>query len=320
MEYQFVISEEQEGDRIDRFAASLLEDCSRSYLQKLIKDGSLVLNGAAVKPSAIIKTGDHVLINVPESVLPDIKPQDIPIDIVYEDHDIVIVNKPKGMVVHPAPGHYEGTLVNAIMYHCKDLSGINGVLRPGIVHRIDRDTTGLLVICKNDEAHQKIAAQFKTHDIERSYQAIALGTIKPLQSNTDGIRTIHTYIARDPKDRKRMAVVKAVPGNIPNVGKDAITHFSVLKQYSDMAHIECRLETGRTHQIRVHLSHIGHPLLGDEIYGARSTRFASKTQGQTLHAKTLGFVHPSTNEWISFDSELPAYFQEILRALEAPYI
>ena len=313
MEYQFVISEEQEGDRIDRFAASLLEDCSRSYLQKLIKDGALVLNGSVVKPSAIIKTGDHVLISVPESVLPDIKPQDIPIDIVYEDHDIVIVNKPKGMVVHPAPGHYEGTLVNAIMYHCKDLSGINGVLRPGIVHRIDRDTTGLLVICKNDDAHQKIAAQFKTHDIERSYQAIALGTIKPLQSNADGIQTIHSVIGRDPKDRKRMTVLE---GTAAIHGKDAITHFSVLRQYNDMAHIECRLETGRTHQIRVHLSHIGHPLLGDEIYGARSTRFASKTQGQTLHAKTLGFVHPSTNEWISFDSELPAYFLEILRSLD----
>ena len=217
------------------------------------------------------------------------------------------------MVVHPAPGHYEGTLVNAIMYHCKDLSGINGVLRPGIVHRIDRDTTGLLVICKNDDAHQKIAAQFNTHDIERSYQAIALGTIKPLQSNADGIQTIHSVIGRDPKDRKRMTVLE---GAAANHGKDAITHFCVLRQYSDMAHIECRLETGRTHQIRVHLSHIGHPLLGDEIYGARSTRFASKTQGQTLHAKTLGFVHPSTNEWISFDSELPAYFREILRSLD----
>ena len=313
MEYQFVISEEQEGDRIDRFAASLLEDCSRSYLQKLIKEGALVLNGLAVKPSAIIKAGDQVLINVPESVLPDIKPQDIPIDIIYEDHDIVIVNKPKGMVVHPAPGHYEGTLVNAIMYHCKDLSGINGVLRPGIVHRIDRDTTGLLVICKNDDAHQKIAAQFKTHDIERSYQAIALGTIPLLQDTSDGVQTIHTVIGRDPKDRKRMTVLE---GAASAHGKDAITHFSVLKQYSDMAHIECRLETGRTHQIRVHLSHIGHPLLGDEIYGARSTRFSSKTHGQTLHAKTLGFVHPSTNEWISFDSELPEYFREILHALE----
>ena len=313
MDYQFVISEEQEGERIDRFVSGLLPDCSRSYLQKLIKDGALQINQKTVKPSAVVKTGDRILLNVPEAVLPDIKPQDIPIDIVYEDHDILIVNKAKGMVVHPAPGHYEGTLVNAIMYHCRDLSGINGVLRPGIVHRIDRDTTGLLVICKNDDAHQKIAAQFKTHDIERSYQAIALGTIR---NNPEEIHTIHTYIARDPKDRKRMAVVPAAPGSVPNVGKDAITHFSVLKQYSDMAHIECRLETGRTHQIRVHLSHIGHPLLGDEVYGAKSARFTSKTQGQTLHAKTLGFVHPSTNEWISFDSELPDYFREILHALE----
>ncbi len=312
MEYQFVITEEQEGDRIDKFAASLLEDCSRSYLQKLIKDGALVLNGSAVKPSAIIKTGDHVLINVPESVLPAIQPQDLPIDIVYEDHDIAIVNKPKGMVVHPAPGHYEGTLVNAIMYHCKDLSGINGVLRPGIVHRIDRDTTGLLVICKNDDAHQKIAAQLKEHSVERSYQAIALGTIRKILPNEE-IQTIHTVIGRDPKDRKKMTVLE---GAAATHGKDAITHFTILKQYSDMAHIECRLETGRTHQIRVHLSHIGHPLLGDAVYGAKSTRFQSKTQGQTLHAKTLGFVHPSTNEWISFDSELPAYFQEILSALE----
>ena len=317
MEYQFVISEEQEGDRIDRYVAGLLPDCSRSYLQKLIKDGALLINQKAVKPSAAIKSGDQIILNVPEAILPDIKPQDIPIDIVYEDHDIIIVNKAKGMVVHPAPGHYEGTLVNAILYHCKDLSGINGVLRPGIVHRIDRDTTGLLVICKNDDAHQKIAAQFKTHDIERSYQAIALGNIHRSQNDSETPETIHTYIARDPKDRKRMAVVPCAPGIDPGYGKDAITHFNVLKQYTDMAHIECRLETGRTHQIRVHMSYIGHPLLGDAVYGAKSSKFTSKTQGQTLHAKTLGFVHPSTNEWISFDSELPEYFQNILNSLAA---
>ncbi|MBR1472155.1 MAG: RluA family pseudouridine synthase [Lachnospiraceae bacterium] len=308
MEYQLVVSEEWEGERADRYAAALLNDCSRSYLQKIMKEGAILLNGRRIKPSAVVKSGDMLLIDLPEAVLPDIRPQDIPIDIIYEDHDIIIVNKAKGMVVHPAPGHYEGTLVNAILYHCRDLSGINGVLRPGIVHRIDRDTTGLLVICKNDDAHQKIAAQLKTHSVERSYQAIALGTIRKISSQETG--TIHTLICRDPKERKRMAVTQDHLH-----GKDAITHYRVLEQFADMAYIECRLETGRTHQIRVHMSHIGHPLLGDAVYGVKSARFQSKTEGQTLHAKTLGFVHPSTGQWISFDSELPAYFQDILHAL-----
>jgi len=296
----FRVTEEEEGRRVDVYLAGLLEGRSRSYLQKLIKDGALCCNGKTVKASALIRSGDEIRLDLPENVLPKIEAEDIPLDIVYEDGDLLVVNKPKGMVVHPAPGHYTGTLVNALMHHCGDLSGINGVLRPGIVHRIDRDTTGLLIVCKNDQSHNGIAAQLKEHSVERTYHAIAAGVFN------DKSGTVDAPIGRDTKDRLKMAIC-------PD-GKPAITHFTVLEQFEDSAYIACRLETGRTHQIRVHMSSIGHPLIGDEIYGKKS-RF--QTCGQVLHAKTIGFKHPGTGEWMQFDSGLPGYFEEILRALRS---
>ena len=232
---------------------------------------------------------------------PEIVPEDIPLDILYEDHDVILVNKPKGMVVHPAAGHYTGTLVNALMFHCKeDLSGINGVLRPGIVHRIDMDTTGVIIACKNDLAHNSIAAQLKEHSITRRYQAIVHGALK----DDEGV--IDEPIGRSPKDRKKMAV------NYNN-GKSAVTHYKVLTRFKDFTHIECRLETGRTHQIRVHMASIGHPLLGDAVYGPAKCPY--KLQGQTLHAGILGFVHPRTGEYMEFSAPLPEYFEELLRKL-----
>lgn len=298
-EYLFTVSDEYDNERIDKYLSLLMPDCSRSYIQKLIKDNNVTLNKAEVKPSAKIVTGDIIILCLPEPVIPSIEAENIPLDIVYEDSDFIIVNKPKNMVVHPAPGHYTGTLVNAIMYHCKDLSGINGILRPGIVHRIDKDTTGLLVICKNDNCHNIIAEILKNHNIERTYYAIVTGNIKEDQG------TINKNIGRDLKDRKKMAINPS--------GKTAITHYKVLERFGKYTLVKCNLETGRTHQIRVHMSSIGHPILGDEIYGCKSKEFV--TYGQTLHAKTLGFNHPSTNQYIEFDSELPEYFQNILKKL-----
>ncbi len=298
MTERFLVDEEDEGLRTDVYLARLLEGRSRSYLQKLIKDGALLCNGRIIKPSTAIRSGDELILDLPENVLPQIEAEDIPLDIVYEDADLLVVNKPAGMVVHPAPGHLSGTLVNALMYHCKDLSGINGVLRPGIVHRIDRDTTGLLIVCKNDASHTSIAEQLKDHSVERTYHALATGVFKEPEG------TVDAPIGRDPKDRIRMGIR-------PD-GKTAVTHYSVLEQFKDLAYIACRLETGRTHQIRVHMASIGHTLLGDEVYG-RKSKF--KTYGQALHAKTIGFVHPGSGEWMQFDSELPEYFKEILGLL-----
>lgn len=299
MTERFVVSEEYEGLRADKYLSLIIGDKSRSYLQKLIKEGKALLNGGAVKPSCAVAGGDELVIDLPESELPAIVPEDIPLDIVYEDSDVLVVNKPKGMVVHPAPGHYSGTLVNALMYHCKDLSGINGVLRPGIVHRIDRDTTGLLIVCKNDKSHASIAAQLFDHSCRRVYHALAKGVFK----ETEG--TIDAPIGRDAKDRKLM--------NVCTGGKNAVTHYKVIKQYKDRAYISCELETGRTHQIRVHMKHIGHPLLGDEIYGGPKVK---GVQGQVLHAKTIGFIHPSTGEEMFFDSELPEYFSELITSAD----
>ncbi len=292
---RFVVSEDYEGIRVDKYASLIMPGKSRSYLQKLIKDGSASLNGDAIKPSFIVSSGDELIIDVPESELPPIRPEDIALDIVYEDSDVLIVNKPKGMVVHPAPGHYSGTLVNALMYHCKDLSGINGVLRPGIVHRIDRDTTGLLIVCKNDKSHNSIAEQLQRHSCKRIYHALAKGVFKEKEG------TIDAPIGRDDKDRKLMSV--------KNGGKNAVTHYSVIQQFTKYAYVKCELETGRTHQIRVHMKHIGHPLMGDEVYGGPKIK---GVQGQCLHAKTIGFIHPSSGEEMFFDSELPAYMQEII--------
>ena len=304
-EYNFVINEDQEDERLDKLCARLLPDSSRSFIQKLIKDGNVLLNGRSTKPSCSLKDGDRVLIRMPEAVLPDIPAEDIPLDIVYEDSDLLVVNKAKGMVVHPAPGHYSGTLVNALMYHCKDLSGINGVMRPGIVHRIDRDTSGLLVICKNDSAHNNIAAQLKEHSIERIYQAICTGRLK----ESDG--TVDAPIGRDPNERKRMAVHSSLLN-----AKSAVTHYHVIEQFDQYAHISCRLETGRTHQIRVHMAYIGHPLLGDEVYNHHKSNIHPEEPGQVLHAGVLGFVHPSSGEFMHFEAPLPGYFQNLLKKLK----
>lgn len=297
----FDIIPEMEDERIDKCICGYMESLSRSYIQKIIKDGNVYVNGLPVKANYKVRVEDKVRFIIPDSVEPDIPVQDIPLDIIYEDSDILIINKPKDMVVHPAPGHYEGTIVNAVMFHCKDaLSGINGVMRPGIVHRIDKDTTGSLIICKNDEAHNDIASQLKEHSINRRYRAIVWGRIK----EDEGI--IDAPIGRHPNDRKKMAI------NETN-GKHAITHYKVLERFDKFTYIECRLETGRTHQIRVHMTSLGHPLLGDDVYSSAKSPY--KVNGQTLHAMILGFVHPSTKEYMEFEAPLPDYFEDILRKL-----
>lgn len=297
----FTIEEEYENIRIDRFLAEAVDSFSRSYLQKLIDSQNVLVNSKPIKSSYKLKINDDVSISLPDSVIPDIIPENIPLDILYEDDDVIVVNKPKNMVVHPSAGHYEHTLVNALMFHCKDnLSGINGILRPGIVHRIDKDTTGSVIACKNDFAHQNIAQQLKEHSITRKYHAIVCGVIKEDEG------TISTLIGRNPNDRLKMAVVN-------HGGKDAVTHFKVLKRFDKYTYVECSLETGRTHQIRVHMSHINHPLLGDEIYGCPKTSF--KLEGQCLHAKILEFKHPRDGRVVSTDAPLPEYFLHLLDIL-----
>lgn len=292
---------EKGGERIDKYLSEQLEDMTRSHIQKLIKENMVRVNGMAVKSNFKLSASDQIEVEIPELKEPDILPENIPLDILYEDQDILVVNKPKGMVVHPAPGHYTGTLVNAIMYHCKDnLSGINGVMRPGIVHRIDMDTTGSLLICKNDRAHQTLAEQLKEHSITRKYHAIVHGRLKEDEG------TIDKPIGRHPIDRKKMSV------HCTN-GREAITHYRVLKRFQQFTYIECQLETGRTHQIRVHMSSIGHPILGDQIYGPAKCPY--KLQGQTLHAKVLGITHPTTGEYMEFDAPLPDYFQALLEKM-----
>ncbi|GFI50948.1 RluA family pseudouridine synthase [Lachnospiraceae bacterium 62-26] len=296
------IVENQEGERIDRYLSDTFEDRSRSYIQKLIKDDLVIVNQKPVKASYRLLLGDQVEITLPEVKEPDIVPENIPLDILYEDADVIIVNKPKQMVVHPSFGHYSGTLVNALMYHCgRGLSGINGMMRPGIVHRIDMDTTGSLVVCKNDMAHQSLAEQLKEHTIRRVYVAIVHGNVK----EDDG--TVDIPIGRHPIERKKMSTHT-------KSGKRAVTHYRVLRRFGEYTYIQCILETGRTHQIRVHMAHIGHPLLGDEVYGPRRCPF-SGLQGQTLHAKTLGFIHPGTGEYLEVDAPLPKYFLGLLDRL-----
>ena len=298
---EFTIDTLQAGSRVDKFLSEQLADLSRSHIQKLIKEGIVNVNGGPVKANYRLNEEDRLSIEEPEPVMPDIVAEDIPLDILYEDEDLLIVNKPKGMVVHPAAGHYSGTLVNALMYHCKgDLSGINGVMRPGIVHRIDRDTTGSLVVCKNDQAHQELAKQLKSHSIKRIYHAIVHGVIK------EDSGTVHAPIGRHPIDRKKMSI------NHKN-GKDAITHYRVLERFQNFTYIECTLETGRTHQIRVHMASIHHPLLGDEVYGPSKCPYP--LQGQTLHAKILGITHPKTGIYIETDAPLPEYFDNLLKKL-----
>lgn len=292
---------EKGGERIDKYLSEQLEDMTRSHIQKLIKENMVRVNGMTVKSNFKLSASDQIEVEIPELKEPDILPENIPLDILYEDQDILVVNKPKGMVVHPAPGHYKGTLVNAIMYHCKDnLSGINGVMRPGIVHRIDMDTTGSLLICKNDRAHQALAEQLKEHSITRKYHAIVHGRLKEDEG------TIDKPIGRHPIDRKKMSV------HCTN-GREAVTHYRVLKRFQQFTYIECQLETGRTHQIRVHMSSIGHPILGDQVYGPAKCPY--KLQGQTLHAKVLGITHPTTGEYMEFDAPLPDYFQGLLEKM-----
>ena len=288
-------------DRIGKFLSRELADLSRSYIQKLLKEQNILVNGKVVKANYKLSAGDSVEVEIPDPEPLDILPEDIPLDILYEDDDILVVNKPKGMVVHPAPGHYTHTLVNAVMFHCgKDLSGINGVLRPGIVHRIDMDTTGSLLICKNDVAHQILAEQLKDHSITRRYHAVVTGNLK---SDTG---TVNAAIGRHPTDRKKMSTKSNSP-------RSAVTHYKVLERFGDYTYIECELETGRTHQIRVHMASIGHPILGDKIYGPAKCPF--KLEGQTLHAKILGITHPSTGKYMEFDAPLPEYFIKLLSTL-----
>lgn len=300
--FRFQITEEQEEERIDKCIAALIDSLSRSFIQKMIRDGKVSVNGQAVKANYRVKTDDDVSFELPQAQEPDIEPEDIPLDILYEDDDVLVVNKPKGMVVHPAAGHYSGTLVNAVMFHCRGkLSGINGVMRPGIVHRIDKDTTGSVIICKNDLAHQSVAQQLKDHTIVRRYRAVVYGVIREDEGSIDA------PIGRDPNERKKMAV------NHKN-GKAAVTHFKVLERFSSYTYIECRLETGRTHQIRVHMASVGHPLLGDSVYGPKKCPFPS-LQGQTLHAMVLGFTHPVTGEYVETCAPLPPYFEHLLHIL-----
>lgn len=299
--FRFQVTEEYEEERIDKYMSVLIDSLSRSYIQKMMKEEKVLVNGKPVKANYRLKTEDEICFELPEAEEPDIEPENIPLDILYEDNDVLVVNKPKGMVVHPAAGHYSGTLVNALMYHCRgSLSGINGCLRPGIVHRIDMDTTGSLIVCKNDIAHASIAAQLKEHSIVRRYRAIVWGVLKEDEGCVD------MPIGRHPADRKKMAV------NVRN-GKEAVTHFQVLERFRGYTYIECRLETGRTHQIRVHMDAVGHPILGDPVYGNRKCPF--QLQGQTLHAMTLGFVHPVTGEYVETTAPLPEYFQHLLDTL-----
>ena len=296
-----IVVEDGNGLRIDRYLSECCADMSRSYLQKLVKEGNVLVNGQSVKSNYKVSDGDQIRMELPAAMEPEIIAEPMELDVIYEDSDIILINKPKGMVVHPAPGHYSGTLVNGLMYHCRnDLSGINGVLRPGIVHRIDMDTTGVLIACKNDMAHNAIAKQLKEHSITRKYYAIVHGALK------DESGTIDAPIGRHPVNRKKMSI------NHQN-GREAITHFRVLQRFDRFTYVECQLETGRTHQIRVHLASIGHPLLGDQVYGPAKCPYS--LQGQTLHAAVLGIRHPRTGEYLEFSAPVPVYFQELLTSM-----
>jgi len=299
--FGFEVGAEEAGQRIDKLLADALEDVSRSQLQDWIRDGHVLVNGAAVKPNYKTSEGDDIVVRPPEPAPTELVPENIPLDVAYEDGDVIVVNKPRGMVVHPAVGHPSGTLVNALMYHCKDLSGINGEIRPGIVHRIDKDTSGLLMAAKNDAAHASLAAQLKEHSVTRRYIAIVHGVMEHDQG------TIDAPIGRDPQDRKLFTVTE-------KGARRAVTHFVVMERFADYTVLELLLETGRTHQIRVHMKFIGHPIVGDPVYGRSRSRTMS-VPGQALHAAVLGFTHPRTGERLTFEAPLPDEMQQLIEQL-----
>lgn len=293
---EWIVEPEENGIRLDKYLSTKMEDCSRSRVQLLLEGEHIKVNDILVRNSYKVKTGDEVEVEIPEVQELEAVPQDIPLDVVYEDHDIIVINKPKGMVVHPGAGNPDHTLVNALLFHCQDLSGINGVMRPGIVHRIDKDTSGLLVACKNDKAHESLAKQLSEKTAQRQYTALVHGVI------THEYGTIDAPIGRDKKDRQKMSITE-------KNSRDAITHFKVVERFDDTTLVECRLETGRTHQIRVHMQYIGFPIVGDPKYSIKKTW---DTQGQMLHAHQLTFIHPTTNETMTFHADLPEEFKTIL--------
>ncbi len=299
--FRFTLTSQQAGQRLDKLIQELLPELTRSAVQRLIEQGYITKNGKLLRKNEKGSNGDQILVTIPEPVPVDIVAEHIPLQIVYEDADLLVVNKPKGMVVHPAAGHFSGTLVNALLYHCGvSLSGINGVIRPGIVHRIDKDTSGLLIVAKNDVSHQHLAAQIKAHTFTRKYEAIVYGNLK----TENGI--INAPIGRHPTERKRMAVTA-------QNSKPAVTHYQVLARYRNFTYLRLTLETGRTHQIRVHMAHIGHPIAGDPVYGSK--KILTALNGQCLHARVIGFVHPTTGQYLEFTTELPPYFTQFLSGL-----
>lgn len=296
----FEVPDEAVGERLDKWLSTQLSDLTRTAIQNLIENGGVLVNGKTVAKNYKQRSGDSITVTIPEPVELNTEPENIPLDIVYEDESLLVVNKPKGMVVHPAPGNYSGTLVNALLYHCGDsLSGINGVIRPGIVHRIDKNTSGLLIVAKTDTAHKHLAEQIKEHSFTREYECVACGKFREPEG------TVNAPIGRNPNDRKKMCVTD-------KNSKNAVTHYCVIEQFEKYAHVKCVLETGRTHQIRVHLSYKGHAVLGDDVYG----KAFKGIDGQCLHAKKIGFIHPVTQEYMEFDSELPEYFNEVLRKVK----
>lgn len=297
---EIIVVSDKENERIDVYISGKLEDVSRSSVQKLISDGNITVNGKQIKSNYKIKLNDSIRIILPEPEILDIVAEDIPLEIVYEDDDLAVINKPQGMVVHPAPGHYSGTLVNALMFHLKNLSSINGVMRPGIVHRLDMNTSGLMLVAKNDKSHNFLAECLKEHSINRIYYALVEGNIK------DDSGVIDAPLGRSEKDRKKRTVTY-------KNSKNAVTNYWVIERFGKYTLIKCKLETGRTHQIRVHMKYIGHPVVGDDVYGSKTNKF--NLNGQLLHSKSVGFVHPSTKEYIEFESDLPGYFKKVLRSI-----
>lgn len=303
-EYNFVVTLENQGVRVDKFLSEYIDNISRSSIVNMIENGNMLVNGKEQNKKYKLKLNDSITLTVPDPVEYSVEAENIPLDIVYEDEDLLVVNKAKGIVVHPAPGNYTGTLVNGLMYHCKDsLSGINGVLRPGIVHRIDKNTSGLLIVAKNDFAHNGLAEQIKEHSFKREYQTIVYGNVRE-----NG--TVNAPIGRSKKDRKKMCVTY-------ENSKDAVTHYEVIQNYGEFTHLKCILETGRTHQIRVHMASIGHPVAGDDVYGPK--KIITKLNGQCLHAKVIGFVHPRSGKYMEFNSELPEYFKNFLNEIKNKY-